>query len=113
MPPHAKLDTLPKAVKDEIIKRILSRESYEAIHNWLLEQHRIEISAMALNRSCKPIFDAFIELVDRGMPIEEVIKNRPKIEAIGIDEVKRLLIEKLTENPGSLFAYLDEPKAGQ
>lgn len=106
------IDSFPDAIKDELIEKVLERKTQRAIVNWLFQAHGITCSKSAISRFCKPISDKFFVLVNLGMPIKEIVKHRPQIEALGVEQVKQQLLDKLAEKTGSLFAYLDETEGG-
>lgn len=114
MAARAKIERLPEVIKAQLFEKVLTNaEPYSDIAQWLLDEHAIEISTSAVWNFGKAAHDKFGALVDLGMPITEIVKNRLQIEAIGIDQVKQTLIDKLTENPGAIFAYLDKPEGEQ
>jgi Mg2+/Co2+ transporter CorB len=109
----SKLDTLPRAIKDEFIKKCLMRENTQAITDWLNNHHGVNTSKTAVARFAKARRDQFGVLIDLGMPIEEIIRHRLQIEAQGIDQVAQRILDKLAEKNGSILAYLDKTEASQ
>ncbi|MCX7099626.1 MAG: hypothetical protein NTV43_17165 [Methylococcales bacterium] len=108
MPRPPIINTLPDPVRSGIVAKLLAREPYLDISQWLLQTHGIALSHSALQRVGKPLQDNFAPLLALGMPIEEAAKNHRKIEEIGVEQVRKTLIDKLTENPSGLYAYLDK-----
>ncbi|MGZ8236547.1 MAG: hypothetical protein ACXW00_00805 [Methylobacter sp.] len=109
MPVLSKIDSIPNAIKDELIKKVLiGSERYEDIANWLLEKHGVKASRSSVWRFGKNTNVKFKRLVNLGMPINEIVKHRRQIEALGIEVVAQQLLDKLTEKNGQMFAYLDE-----
>ncbi|POZ51676.1 hypothetical protein [Methylovulum psychrotolerans] len=108
MPKRAIIDTLPNATRTELIAKLLAREPYHGISQWLTDKHGITLSPTSLQRIGKPLQDKFTPLLALGMPLAEIAKNSRKIEAVGIERVKQTLMDRLTENPGEIFAYLDK-----
>ncbi len=107
---------LPDAIRVAFIAKLLARESYRDISQWLSQQHGITVSAMTIQRISKHLLALYLPmtpLIELGMPIKEIVKNRIRIEVIGIGQVKQVLIDKLTEKDGELFAYLDKPEGEQ
>lgn len=109
----SKLDTLPRAIKDEFIKKCLMRENTQAITDWLNNHHGIKTSKTAVFRFAKAAREQFGGLIALGMPIEEIIKHRLQIEALGVERVAQQILDKLAEKNGSILAYLDKTEASQ
>jgi hypothetical protein len=109
----SKLDTLPGIIKDELIEKILIGESYQHVAEWLTKQNAVSINKRGLERFGKATRDKFGVLVKLGMPINEIVKHRLQIEALGVERVAQQLLDKLAEKNGHMFAYLDEKEAGQ
>jgi Mg2+/Co2+ transporter CorB len=109
----SKLDTLPRVIKDEFIKKCLMRENTQAITDWLNNHHGIKTSKTSVARVAKAWRDEFGILIDLGMPIDEIIKHRRQIEALGVDQVAQQILDKLAEKNGSILAYLDKTEVGQ
>lgn len=113
MAERSTLDQLPEAIKDELIAKLLTGETYTVIRQWLDKQHGINSSKSKVARYGKATRDKYGALVDMGMPIKEIIKHRQQIEALGIEQVRQQLIAKLTEKNGPMFAYLDDKEDKQ
>ncbi len=106
---RAIIDGLPDTIRDELIEKALERnQTYQAIAQWLFQEHGITCSKSAIGRYCKSFSDKFSVLVNLGMPIKTIVENRLHIEARGVLLVSEELIDKLREkNSRRLFAYLD------
>jgi len=113
MPIKSKLETLPNNIKDVLIEKALSKEGYQSISDFLNIQHGIKAGKSVSWRFCKATRDKYGVLVALGMPIKEIIKNRPLIDALGVEQVKQQLVAKLAEKSPLLFAYLDDKEGKQ
>lgn len=111
MPKRAIIDTLPEPVRGGLIAKLLAREPYNDISQWILREHGIKLSKSALQNVGRPLQDSFAPLLALGMPLEEIAKNHRKIEEIGIEQIRQTLIDRLTEKNGEIFAYLDKLEA--
>lgn len=109
----SKLHILPGAIKDEFIKKCLMRENTQAITDWLNNRPGIRTSKTAVFRFAKAAREQFGGLIALGMPIEEIIKHRLQIEALGVERVEQQILDKLDEKNGSILTYLDKAEAGQ
>ena len=113
MAKQPKLDQLPKAIKNKLIEKNLAGESYSKITEWLNEQQLKKISRAAIYAYGKNIRAKYSILIDLGMPIKEIIKHKPQIDALGVEQAKQQLLAKLAEKNGPLFAYLDKTEGAQ
>lgn len=100
------LDQLPGIITNELIEKLLTGEPYSAVRQWLDKQHGIKKSRSNVSRYGKATRDKFSMLVDLGMPIAEIVKHRQQIEALGIEQARRQLLNELTERNEPIFAYL-------
>ncbi|MDP2901636.1 MAG: helix-turn-helix domain-containing protein [Methylovulum sp.] len=110
MPRPAVINTLPAPVKNALIGKLLARERYHAISEWLSQAHGVTLSTSALQRIGKPLQDNYAPLLALGgMPIAEIVRHWRQIDAIGIEQARQELLEKLNAKNGGPFAYLDQP----
>ena len=109
----SRLETLPVAINDVLIEKILNGEPYGVVAQWLLEHHGIKISKSSVCRVFMPVRDKFSILLKYGMPAKEIVKNRLQIEALGVERVAQQILDRLTEKNGPILAYLDEKETSQ
>lgn len=103
---QSKINPLPGHIKDELIKKLLAGETFAIIRQWLAKSHGIKISYSSIGRYGKATRNKFSVLVCLGMPIDEIVKHRQQIEALGIEQTRQQLLNELTERNGPIFAYL-------
>lgn len=111
MSTRSKIETLPDDIKDALIEKAFSNEGYQSMSDFLNNNHNIKAGRSVIWRFCKATRDKYGVLAALGMPIKEIINNRPLIDALGVEQVKQQLLAKLAEKIPSLFTYLDD-KAG-
>ncbi|OAI12637.1 hypothetical protein A1507_18815 [Methylomonas koyamae] len=102
-----KFDKLPEPIKDEVLTKILERQSCVEISALLRQSHGIPISKNSIYRAAKLNLAKFGGLLSMGMPVEVIVKTRAQIEAAGIEATEQALLEKLAEKNGTPFDYLD------
>lgn len=108
MPNPPIINTLPGSVKNALIGKLLAREGYQKISEWLRQAHDIKLSRTSLQRIGKPLQDHYSPLLALGMPIAEIVKHLPQIDAMGIEQARQALLDKLNAKNGDPFAYLDQ-----
>ncbi|WP_394752656.1 hypothetical protein [Crenothrix sp.] len=101
-------ELFPEHVQSALIEQVLLREkTNQEISNWLLKVHKINMPKTNVYRYGKVFIDKYDCLVQLGMPPKIIVANILQIEALGIDQVKKELVAKLTDR-GRLFSYLDD-----
>ena len=113
MPKPSKFDVFPPDIQSGLALKFLARERYKDISQWLNQQHRLNLSPRVLQGIGKPLQDKYAPLLALGMPAAEIVKNRLKIDALGVAQVEQSLREKLTANTCELFAYLNDQEPAQ
>lgn len=112
MTTRQKISKIPAAIQNALLEKILTREhTNEELTQWLLKQHGKKIGVSPMWRHSKAMLAHYGSLIDLGMPIHKLIRERHKIDALGIERVKQMLIEKIEEEAEMLVDFNRESEA--
>ena len=98
---------LPEPIKDEVLTKMLWRQSCVEISAWLRQSYGVYIGKNSIYRAAKLNLYKFGGLLSMGMPVDVIVKTRAQIEAAGIEATEQDLLKKLAEKNGTPFDYLD------
>lgn len=113
MATKAIIKTLPIAVRVDILERAFNLESYLLITQAINEKYALLLGRTTVHKFTSTFFKKFNDLISLGMPIKVIVRYQLHIEAIGIDLIKKQLVERLMGRKEHLFSYLDEQEANQ
>jgi hypothetical protein len=113
------INQLPDALKDELIRRLLSSDTFEDTTDWLHGEFYRAIFAPSYQALINwrgvenSTLGAYCFGLELGVKFSEIITLRRQIEALGIESVRQKLLAKLTEKKCHLFALLGDREGKQ
>lgn len=99
----------PNNIQDALLERILLRNcTQQALVDWLLEQFAVSVSKSAINRYALAVHKQYGGLIELGMPVSFLVRNRHKLHTIGLENIQQKLLARAEKYVDTLIEAISD-----